>query len=136
MRNLFFFSRITPLYATAIAFVSFLLPYMAIGPDWHYLKQVSDATRGMWWAQLLYINNYVPWIESSWDNPQIGMAETWYLACEMQMFWLSPLFIYPLWKWRKNGLVWVVCCLFAFLGASTIPFILYDLTPSLMTARP
>ena len=119
-----------------IAVVATLLPYLAMGPDWHYLKQVSDATRGMWWAQLLYINNYVPAIEQSWDNPQLGMAETWYLACEMQMFWICPLLIYPLWRWKRSGIVWVITCLVTFLAASTVPFIVYDLMPTLMTEKP
>ena len=31
------------------------------------------------------------------------MGETWYLACDMQMFILSPLFVCPLWRWKRLG---------------------------------
>lgn len=32
------------------------------------------------------------------------MADTWYLAVDMQLYFLSPLFIFPLWRWpRKIG---------------------------------
>lgn len=62
----------------------------------------------------------------------MAMGETYYLACDMQMFWLSPLFIYPLWRWKKAGLIWVIAIFFTCLVASTIPFItIDDLPPSL-----
>lgn len=33
------------------------------------------------------------------------MPDTWYLAVDMQLFLLSPIFIYPLWRWpSKFGL--------------------------------
>ena len=129
--------RLTPLYAVVIALVAFVLPLMATGPDWHYFKKMAEAVRRLWWSQLLYINNYVPKFDVGWGSPQSGMVETWYLACDMQMYWLSPLFIYPLWRWKKAGIVWVTVCLFAFLGTSTIPFIQNpDLLPTLLVLRP
>lgn len=30
------------------------------------------------------------------------MTETWFLSVDMQLFVLSPLFIYPLWRWPKK----------------------------------
>jgi len=119
-----------------VAFVANLLPLIGSGPDWNYVKQLSGTTRRVWWSQLLYINNYVSKVEIGWNSAHSGMAETWYLACDMQMFWLSPLFIYPLWKWKKAGLVWVVTCLSTLLVASTIPFILIpDLQPTVLLSR-
>jgi len=31
------------------------------------------------------------------------MGHAWYLACDMQFYILSPLLIYPIWRWRKLG---------------------------------
>ena len=129
--------RLTPLYAVMIAFVAFILPCIGTGPDWFYVKKMSEATRRLWWGQLLYINNYVPKFDVGWVSPQSGMMESWYLACEMQMYWLSPLFIYPLWRWKKAGLIWVLFCLLALLGASMIPFIENpDILPTFLVNRP
>lgn len=128
--------RLTPLYAVVVAFVANLLPLIGSGPDWNYVKQMSETTKRIWWAQLLYIHNYFPHVEIGWNSPRTGMTETWYLACEMQMFWLSPLFIYPLWKWNKAGLVWVMACFFILLGASTIPFIaIPHLQPTILLSK-
>ena len=30
------------------------------------------------------------------------MPEAWYSAVDMQLLVLSPLFVYPLWRWPKN----------------------------------
>ena len=34
------------------------------------------------------------------------LGQTWYLACDMQLYWLSPFIILPLWKNWKLGIVW------------------------------
>lgn len=35
------------------------------------------------------------------------IGPTWYLMVDMQLFILSPLLIYPLWRWR-NKFIWIV----------------------------
>ena len=42
------------------------------------------------------------------------MRETWYLAIDMQYFLISPLLIYPIWRWGAAGLA----PLFALMSAS------------------
>ena len=106
-----------------MAIVINLCPLIASGPDSHYLRQMSQAVRKKWWTYLLYINNIVTDSNLGRLSPQEGMAENWYLTCDMQMFVLSPLFIFPLWKWKRAGLVWVVVCLFGYIGATALPFI-------------
>ena len=86
---------------------------------------------------MLYINNYVPKYDVGWGSAQAGMVDMWYLACDMQMFWLRPLLVYPLWRWKKAGFVWVLFCLLALLGASMIPFIENpDILPTFLVNRP
>lgn len=36
----------------------------------------------------------------------------WYLAVDFQLFLISPILIYPLWKWGKK-FFWVLPCLVA-----------------------
>ena len=76
-----------------------------------------------WWTYLLYIDNIVTDSNLGRLSPQEGLAENWYLTCDMQMFVLSPLFIYPLWKWKRAGLALVVVCLFSYIGATALPYI-------------
>ena len=124
------------MYAAILLFIATLLPRLGSGPDWHFVRQMSESSRRLSWAQMLYINNYVPRVDNSWNNPQTGMSESWYLACDMQMFLLSPLFIYPLWRWKKAGPLLVLGALFTFLSVTTIPFIIYDLIPTLIINNP
>lgn len=45
------------------------------------------------------------------------MGETWYLACDMQMFILSPFLVYPLWRWKRLGVIWNLFLISASLAA-------------------
>ncbi|CAG7717757.1 unnamed protein product, partial [Allacma fusca] len=47
---------------------------------------------------MLYVNNILKF------EPGPCFRGGWYLADDMQFFLLSPLLIYPLWKWKKTGL--------------------------------
>ena len=51
------------------------------------------------WTNVLYLNNLVA-------NNQQCVGHTWYLACDMQMFVLSPLVILPLYKYGHWGIKW------------------------------
>jgi peptidoglycan/LPS O-acetylase OafA/YrhL len=83
---------------------------------------------------LLYVKNFIhPYSISS---PDYAFGESWYLACDMQMLLISPLFIYPIWRWMGAGLIWIAICLFVFLGTSASVFIAYDLIPTLLVFRP
>ncbi|XP_070500112.1 O-acyltransferase like protein-like [Chironomus tepperi] len=47
-----------------------------------------------WWTTLLYIGNHV--------NPgQLCFGHSWYLQVDMQLYFLSPIILYPLWRFRK-----------------------------------
>lgn len=128
--------RLTPMYAAVLALLATLYPYLGIGPDWNYIRAMSRTARKNFWTNMLYINNYVPKIEHCMNNPLTGMAESWYLACDMQMFWISPLFIYPLWRWRKVGVAWVVTSFTLLIGALMAIFVIQDLPPAVIFSRP
>lgn len=87
--------RITPvLGATLFCFIS-LQRYFGDGP---YNKFMIDMyynnCEKYWFAALLHIQNFV--------NPhEICLGHTWYLSPDFQLFLLSPLLIYPLWRFGK-----------------------------------
>ncbi|XP_046631169.1 nose resistant to fluoxetine protein 6-like isoform X3 [Daphnia pulicaria] len=123
--------RLTPVYAAVLAFIATLGPYIGTGPDWHFVRRMSKGVRERWWTNMLYINNYVATTELSMSSPLMGPVECWYLACDMQMFWLSPLFIYPIWRWKKTGTIWTVASLIVFLAISARAFIVHNLPATL-----
>ena len=63
------------------------------------------------------------------------MTETWYLAADMQLFLVSPLIIFPLWRWRRAGLAWTLFVLAAFLGATVAMHVVWNLPPTIMGQR-
>lgn len=64
------------------------------------------------------------------------MGETWYLACDMQMLLVSPLVIYPLWRWRRAGLTWALLVMAFSIGINIAARIAWDLPPTFITSRP
>ena len=69
----------------------------------HMAWEEADSCKVDIWKHLLYINIFLP---------TACMGQTWYLSCEMIMFFFSPLFIYSFWRgkfgtWQKvMGLMW------------------------------
>lgn len=124
------FLRLTPVYAIILGFIATLLAYLGSGPNWQNVRYLSLACRWNWWNNLLYVNNYVL------TYPLECMGETWYLACDMQMFLLSPLFIYPLWRWRRIGLSWAIFNIVALLSGTIAIFIVWNLPAMGFFTRP
>ena len=69
-------------------------------------------------------------------HPLQCMSETWYLACDMQMFLVSPLFIYLLWRWRKIGIAWSVVNILAYIGGTIALYVIWDLPAMPFFTRP
>ncbi|KAI9551728.1 hypothetical protein GHT06_022064 [Daphnia sinensis] len=130
------YMRLTPVYAFVLAFVATLYPYLGSGPEWNFIEQKSKDIRKNWWTNLLYITNYVQPTKNWWTNPAVGAAETWYLSSDMQMFWISPLLIYPLWRWKRAGILCAVASWLIFLAISTTLFVVYDLPATNFWLRP
>ncbi|XP_077296659.1 nose resistant to fluoxetine protein 6-like [Arctopsyche grandis] len=100
------FLRLTPALAAIVFFQASLSRYISNGPIWNTLtKDMIENCEKNWWTTLLYIQNYV-----NVDN--LCVAQTWYLSCDMQLFILSPIIIYPLLRWRRVGwtnmIFWIV----------------------------
>ena len=92
---------------------------------------MSQNCREKGWINFLYVNNIV-----QVDPVKVCMGETWYLAIDMQMFLLSPLIIYPLWRWKKAGLAWLAMWLIGTLASCFVVFDQYDLPATQIISRP
>ena len=104
--------RITPLFAAIIlAMVSFL-KYFGNGPLFSATNDrfVPDCER-YWWSALLHVQNYV--------NPNnVCLVHSWYLSVDMQLFFLSPIILYPLWRFGKYFIGVILAIIVGTMGGS------------------
>ncbi|GFU11044.1 hypothetical protein NPIL_624611 [Nephila pilipes] len=81
-----------------------LFSYTGSGPLWPTFD-TNPRCKENWWMNLVYINNFQS------INDQC-MVWTWYIAADMQLFILSPLFIIPLIRKPSFGCILVVVFIF------------------------
>jgi peptidoglycan/LPS O-acetylase OafA/YrhL len=100
--------RLTGVYALVIGITATLLKFFAGGPYSTIVQSEIDNCKNYWWTNILYINNF----KNVADSPPMCMPVSWYLANDMQFFIISPLVLYPLWKYPKigfpAGILWLV----------------------------
>lgn len=85
--------RYTPVFAALILYIVSLSKFTIHGPM--QVDDMKDQCEKYWWSALLHIQNYV--------NPNEQCAgHSWYLSADFQLFIVSPLLIFPAWKygWR------------------------------------
>lgn len=57
---IFIINRLTPVYATIIAFTATMLIYVGTGPHWKVMVgNMRESCRHNWWINLLYVNNHI-----------------------------------------------------------------------------
>ncbi|KAF9412773.1 hypothetical protein HW555_008776 [Spodoptera exigua] len=119
--------RLTPTYALIMFTISTWMRHAYQGPLWGLVvSSEADACRQYWWAQLLYINNYV------YDDA-FCLPQTWYLAADTQLFCLGLLLCVVARKCKTRAIllsVWFVIAL-AIVAGSTY---FLDLDPVVMQA--
>ncbi|XP_035740471.1 O-acyltransferase like protein-like isoform X1 [Vespa mandarinia] len=109
------YSRLTPAYAMMIGFYATIYSKFGSGPHWDaWVGSNRDYCRENWWTNLLYVNNYV-------NVSDMCMSQSWYLATDMQLIWLSPIFLYPMLKPARRIFFWIVIG-FAFVLSMILPF--------------
>lgn len=88
--------RITPAYAAMIFFAVAFVDHLGEGILYKLLAEdIVNSCSTSWWSALLYVQNYV-------HHKQMCFAHTWYLSVDMQLYFLSPLILIPLWKYGKR----------------------------------
>ena len=63
------------------------------------------------------------------------MEQTWYLAVDMQLFIIAPIFVYILWRWPLHGVLTVVAFTLASIGGNFAVFAINDLPPTIIFTR-
>ncbi|XP_071507526.1 O-acyltransferase like protein-like [Diadema antillarum] len=110
--------RLTPALAMLILVWMFIFPELNQGPVWYRTETKFDICRYYWWSDLLYINNFVP--------PALGddcISWGWYLACDMQFYFISPLLLIPLYRFPKIGLSTIAAlCVASFITTAVIVY--------------
>ncbi|XP_046748814.1 nose resistant to fluoxetine protein 6-like [Diprion similis] len=90
--------RLTPSLLAIVLFTAVLLHRVANGPMWDMMYTlIITPCRQSWWYNIFYIQNLA-------DKEHICLLHSWYLAVDMQLFWISPVILYPLYRWPKVGL--------------------------------
>ncbi|XP_018567001.1 nose resistant to fluoxetine protein 6-like isoform X2 [Anoplophora glabripennis] len=99
--------RLTPALAAVVLVSATLLDYMGSGPKWNYVKSdFADNCKQYWWTTLLYVQNYC-------------VGQTWYLNIDMQLYLISPIMLFLLWRYPKAGGGFVILCIMTFI---VVPF--------------
>ncbi|GBN54667.1 hypothetical protein AVEN_13834-1 [Araneus ventricosus] len=80
-----------------LGFYSTLFTYMSSSPIWP-TYDTNPVCRETWIWNVLHINNFN-------TNYNQCMNMTWFLACLMQLYVVSPLFMIPLNRWPRIGYV-------------------------------
>lgn len=97
---LFYFHRyirMTPLMMAIIGFCACILRYVNQGPKWLEDVSVYDVwCKKNWWLNVLYIQNFV-------NTKNMCLSHTWYSAVDMQIYLITPIIIFALYKGRKFG---------------------------------
>lgn len=60
------------------------------------------------------------------------MFQSWYLAADTQLFVLAPLIVYPLWRWRRAGVLLLGAVAFISVLVPGLTTFIYDTDPSLL----
>ncbi|PRD27959.1 UNVERIFIED_CONTAM: nrf-6 [Trichonephila clavipes] len=113
--------RLTPAYMVVVFFYIFVFKYVGSGPFWD--DKHCDAAHGDWWKYMLYINNFIP-------INKMCLGWSWYLANDMQFYFISPLFLYALWRmWDSFDLIYdkPYCRIAPYIIGVFLGFILYKL---------
>jgi peptidoglycan/LPS O-acetylase OafA/YrhL len=83
-----------PAYAFTLFFVWTLLDLLPDGPFSHISPYLHNDCPDYWWANLLFLNNFVP----DWRGNDLCVGWAWYLANDMQFFLITPPIIWLYYK--------------------------------------
>ncbi|CAG9562960.1 unnamed protein product [Danaus chrysippus] len=123
---IFRYIRVTPAYLIIILFYMTWLPKIGEGPLWEGRLQLEqERCMEVWWANILYINNYI-------STDKLCMFQSWYLAVDTQLFFVAPIFIYSLWHWRRFGAIFTSAATFISLVIPSVITYKERLDPTLL----
>nr|XP_006824408.1 PREDICTED: nose resistant to fluoxetine protein 6-like [Saccoglossus kowalevskii] len=92
------FWRLTPVYMFVLMLYTTLVIFVSDGPLWNQWIPTQAECEETWWEHLLYINNLYP-LPGTTDG---CFGWSWYLALDMQLYIISPIFIITFYKYYKE----------------------------------
>ena len=101
--------RLTPAYGLIMLVLTTLILHVGSGPQWARMEAQSELCEKYWWRNLLYINNM-------FDETSSCMGESWYLACDFQLFLMGPWICFFIWKFKKLGILLMMGILALFIA--------------------
>jgi peptidoglycan/LPS O-acetylase OafA/YrhL len=105
-----------------------LLKYLGSGPKWPLVDQsLQQPCANNWWSALLYVQNNVNVTAMVNMKNQVifltlkyfqCVGQSWYLNIDFQLYLISPVLLYALWKYPRICLSLLVLCVLGFVGVS------------------
>lgn len=117
------FMRIVPTFGALILFCTYILPIIGSGPQWNLVvNQHAENCKQYWWRNLLFIHNYYGFDKmvrncrlQSFCSVFIKcfisfqcLTHTHHLGIDTELFVVAPALILILWKWPKNGSIFLL----------------------------
>ncbi|XP_070174525.1 uncharacterized protein [Littorina saxatilis] len=90
-------TRLLPCYYIALATYTVLVPYFGNGPLWKGTDSRLARCHDHWWANALFFSNF-------YKANDMCMSWSYYLVNDLQFYFISPLFLYPLLYLPRLGL--------------------------------
>ena len=120
--------RLTAPYLVAMLLEGWLYRLVMTGPRAQQMTNGPSSSHGMcekyWYTNLLYINNLVPWKATA-----ACLGQGWYLANDMQFFFLAPIFVVLLFRKPLAGLLGTVGAIICSAVATAVITAHYHLGP-------
>ncbi|XP_014231037.1 nose resistant to fluoxetine protein 6-like [Trichogramma pretiosum] len=92
------FIRLTLPVAALVAITIILLPRITTGARLEWLQDIFvSGCRSKWWSILLYVQNFV-------EKDNYCLLHLWSLSVDMQLLWVSPVILLPLYRSPKVGM--------------------------------
>ncbi|XP_034490672.1 nose resistant to fluoxetine protein 6-like [Drosophila innubila] len=96
------FLRLTPVLALGILIYIKILPILGSGPVYNtFINANTGPCEKSWYWTLLYVQNYVVPMD-------MCLPHSWYLGVDMQLYVISPLLLFALYKWGKKAVAGIV----------------------------
>ncbi|KFM57567.1 Nose resistant to fluoxetine protein 6, partial [Stegodyphus mimosarum] len=121
--------RLLPVYAMVILFI-YLAPILGSGPIWHdSIDMFVDACYKNWWTNILFINNFV-------NSYEMCLPQSWYIACDMQLYIAALIVLLPILRWPRVGLgiAWMGVVA-SIIGTAVMTYV-YEYPPTMLFVHP
>ncbi|GFR00070.1 nose resistant to fluoxetine protein 6 [Trichonephila clavata] len=123
------YCRLTPSFLM-ISAVILLGPLAGSGPIWNEtLEPFVTGCQNYWWTNLFYFSNFIP-------TAKTCVPHGWFLSCDMQFYFISPIIILGLYRRPKMGLLLIAIGIITSMASAGFLTFLYDLPPVSLFSLP